>query len=136
MPYRFAGKLMQSGELQIFLSRGDTPVPIKQGEIIEGNYRVESITDERVTLVYVPLGQSTVIPVSSAISAGTPPAHPFSALPLPGGGERGIGGTPSAPAVASSPRIPFPPPQRDNPATAASEMKLPPLLWDGPRQGK
>ena len=49
LPYRFAGKLVQDGKLQVFLSKGDVAIPIKQGEILDGTYRVESIGEDRIT---------------------------------------------------------------------------------------
>ncbi len=66
MPYRFAGKLVQDGKLQVFLSKGDIPIPIKQGEILDGAYRVESIGEKNITLVYLPLGHKASIPLNSS----------------------------------------------------------------------
>lgn len=67
MPYRFAGKLMQDGVMQVLLAKGDVIVPARQGETLEGGYRVEAISDEQITLLYLPLKLRQVIPVSSAL---------------------------------------------------------------------
>jgi hypothetical protein len=132
VPYRFAGKLMQNGELQIFLSKGDAPIPIKQGEILDGAYRVESITEDRVTLVYVPLGQWTIIPLSSALSAPSVVQSPVGAPSLASQRGPAGGAVPPAPDVASTPSVPFTLP-RDSTVAATPETKLPPLLWERPR---
>ena len=61
LPYRFAGRLVRDGTLQIFLARGDVAIPIKQGQILDGAYRVEAIGEDRVTLVYLPLNHKDSI---------------------------------------------------------------------------
>ncbi len=69
MPYRFAGKLVQDGKVQIFLSKQDLIIPISEGQTIDGTYRVESITPERVTLIYLPLAHKERIPVQGSPTA-------------------------------------------------------------------
>jgi hypothetical protein len=64
LPYRFAGRLMIEGKGQVFLSKDDTAIPVAEGEILDGTYRVESITGERVTLVYLPLTSKISIAIS------------------------------------------------------------------------
>lgn len=76
MPYRFAGKLLQDGKLQVFLSKGDATVPVREGETLDGIYRVESIGEDRITLVYLPLKHKETIPVFSLIPNGGAQAQP------------------------------------------------------------
>ena len=76
MPYRFAGKLLQDGKLQVFLSRGDATIPVKEGETLEGKYRIDSIGEDRITLVYLPLKHKETIPVFSLIPNGGAQAQP------------------------------------------------------------
>lgn len=67
---------MQNGALQVFLSKGDTAIPIKQGEILDGTYRVEAIAEDRITLIYLPLGHRENIPVTTVFSAAGTRAPP------------------------------------------------------------
>jgi hypothetical protein len=67
MPYKFAGKLLQDGKLQIFLSKGDAVVAIQEGDTLDGAYRVESIEEAQITLLYLPLKRKETIPVSSSL---------------------------------------------------------------------
>ena len=67
MPYRFAGKLMQDGRLQVYLSRDDSAIAVKEGDTLDGIYRVESIGETRITLVYLPLKHKESIPVFSLL---------------------------------------------------------------------
>lgn len=76
MPYRFAGKLLQDGRLQVFLSKGDTTIPVREGETLDGIYRVESIGEDHITLVYLPLKHKETIPVFSLIQNEGAQAQP------------------------------------------------------------
>ena len=81
MPYQFAGKLLQDGRLQVFLSKGDAVVAIQEGDTLDGGYRVESIGETQVTLIYLPLKQKQSIVVSSWLppaAAGTSTGAPAS----------------------------------------------------------
>lgn len=67
MPYRYAGKVVQGGRLSVLLSKGDTVFPIKEGQTLDGAYRVESIGETQITLTYLPLKHKETIPVFSTL---------------------------------------------------------------------
>jgi len=73
MPYRFAGKLLQEGRLQIFLAKDDVVVPVREGDTLDGTYRVESIGEAQITLMYLPLKHKEAIPVSSSLPLAAVP---------------------------------------------------------------
>jgi hypothetical protein len=101
LPFTFAGKLIQDGRLSVLLARGDSIVAARQGDTLDDTYRVESITDMEVTLVYLPLGQRQTIPVVSALAApGT--AAPTGATSTPAAGSSGA----SPPGAQPVPPIP------------------------------
>jgi len=104
LPYRFAGIVRQGGETQVLIAKGDLVFPIKEGETLDGAYRVASIAADRIELVYVPLGTTERIAVSSALDVGPPPRAP----------------------VANAPR------QAPAPAAASSESAT--LRWEGPQR--
>lgn len=139
MPYRFAGKLIQNGQLQVFLSKGDTPIPIKQGEILDGAYRVESISEGGVTLVYLALGHKENIPIGRAFLPATTTAPPSGVAPPAGGTQAGIGTIPTG-SVLPAVTTPFPLSRRDGVTSGVAEPKAQSkparLLWDGPQQVK
>ena len=68
MPYRYAGKLVQAGQQSVLLAKGDRVFPINEGETLDGAYRVESIGETQVTLMYLPLAHEEHIPVSSSLA--------------------------------------------------------------------
>lgn len=126
LPYRFAGKLVQDGKLQVFLAKGDAAIPIRQGEILDGAYRVEAIGEDRITLVYLPLGHKESIPVNSSLqTAGAGVMGSGAAAPA-GGPQAGLGTIPTGTVIAS--------------AAGASDKKIESkpaqLLWVGPQQVK
>ena len=63
MPYRVAGQVMHDGSAHIVLARGDAVHIVREGETLDGGYRVESIRSDRVTLLYEPLGIRNDLPV-------------------------------------------------------------------------
>lgn len=66
VPYTYLGKLDGSTlKPQIFLSRGDQLLIVSQGDVVEGQYRVESISDGDVVLTYLPLNQRQVVSMQS-----------------------------------------------------------------------
>lgn len=72
VPYRFVGHLTRDGTKQHFLMKGDVLLPVNEGEVLDGTYRVDAIAADEITLVYVPLGLQTrlalVSPVDNAAS--------------------------------------------------------------------
>src|SRR5882762_5159533 len=67
MPYRYAGKLVQGGQQSVLLAKGDMLFPVNEGETLDGAYRVESIGETQVTLMYLPLAREERIPVDSSL---------------------------------------------------------------------
>ena len=56
LPYRFAGRIYQDGAMQVIFGKGDGVLMAKQGDTLDGQYRVESVGDGELTLVYLPMG--------------------------------------------------------------------------------
>jgi hypothetical protein len=58
MPYRFFGQVQDAASAtRLFLARENQLIPIKVGEVLDGQYRVAAITESSVDLVYLPLNQ-------------------------------------------------------------------------------
>lgn len=53
LPYRFAGQLLLDSGMQVFLARGDEIIPVKEGDTVDGQYRVESVGPTSMTLVHI-----------------------------------------------------------------------------------
>jgi hypothetical protein len=55
--FKFIGKKLEDGIWEVYLSRGDTSFIARPLEVIDGNYRVDSITQNALVLTYLPLNQ-------------------------------------------------------------------------------
>ena len=54
LPFKYAGWMEQDGKTEIFIARGDELISIAVGQKIDAQYRVDSITDERIAFTYLP----------------------------------------------------------------------------------
>ncbi len=71
MEYRFAGRLLQNGHEQFFVSKGDALIAIKPGDAL-GGYVVKAISASAIALVHLPTGHTQSIAVPPGISAEQP----------------------------------------------------------------
>lgn len=60
------GKKIGDGQQQTFIQQGETLTMIRRGDTINSTYRVEDITEERVVLTYLPLGQKQTLPLTDS----------------------------------------------------------------------
>jgi hypothetical protein len=67
MPYRVAGQVVHDGPPRVVLAREDRVFFVREGDLLEGGYRVESIKSDAVTLVYTPLDERQTLAVASAL---------------------------------------------------------------------
>jgi hypothetical protein len=126
MPYMFAGKLVNEGQLSVFLSKGDVVFPVVKGETIDGAYRVESIEENQITLTYLPLGKKESIPIVSSLE-GVAPAAPPSQRPV-------VGAAPVSSVLPVSPQASVQPANAPAAGAANADSRPAQLHWDGPRQ--
>jgi len=135
MPYRFAGKLLHNGKLQVFLSKGDGAIPISDGQVLDGIYRIEAIEDTQITLTYLPLTHKEIIPVRSSLKI-------TAASTAPAGAPAAAGPAQAAAATITSGAAATPVPDTVSvlkPATAVAAATGPKtgskqvrFLWEGP----
>lgn len=141
-PFRFAGRVVQDGQTQIFLTKGDAPLPVKVGEVLDGTYRVDAIGSDSVAMTYLPLNHK------ENVAIGFAPDAPGAAMGIPRG-----------PLVFAPPALVPPPmiaPPVANPPLIAPGALVPPrdgsasvvpaeraaaagrarVAWQGPQQVK
>jgi hypothetical protein len=73
VPYRFAGRVLRGGEEEVLVSKGEFVFPVKAGDTLDGMYKVKSIRNNRIELVYLPLGTEDRIAISSALEVDPDP---------------------------------------------------------------
>ena len=57
LPFTYMGKLIEDGRIVVFLTQGDRNHIVRQGDTIDGTYRVDAVTEQRLALTYLPLKQ-------------------------------------------------------------------------------
>ncbi|MBX9904075.1 MAG: cohesin domain-containing protein [Burkholderiales bacterium] len=131
MLYRFAGRLLQDGKSQVFVSKGDAPVGINPGDTLDGGYVVESITNSAIELIYPPLKHKASIAIVPALS-------PEDSMPLANTSPPTLG-TLSTSTIVNRSVLPSQP-QQDLRASVAVVPKpndgLARVQWEGPAKVK
>ncbi|TMH95048.1 MAG: hypothetical protein E6H47_01275, partial [Betaproteobacteria bacterium] len=83
MPYRIAGQVVHDGTARVVLARDDRVLTVREGEMLDDDYRVESIKADGVTLVYLPLGVREELSVTATMKLDTPTGATAGAAPVP-----------------------------------------------------
>jgi hypothetical protein len=55
LPFKYAGRITYDGKTEVLVLRGDTLISIAPGQEIDGEYRVETISESNIAFVYLPL---------------------------------------------------------------------------------
>lgn len=114
VPYRFAGRVLRGGEEEVLVSKGEFVFPIKAGDTLDGMYKVKSIRNNRIELVYLPLGTEDRIAISSALEVDPEPT------------PTRLAAAPPAPAVPAAPAA--------APSAAAGDSRPAQLRFEGPER--
>lgn len=65
LPFQFIGRLADSRDLQVFLQNGEKLYVVRKGDVIDDTWRIESINDKALSLVYLPLHLTQTLSVGS-----------------------------------------------------------------------
>ncbi len=57
LPFVYMGKLIEEGRTVVFLTQGDRNHVVRQGDTIDGTWRLDALTEERLSFIYLPLKQ-------------------------------------------------------------------------------
>ncbi|CAN5864273.1 hypothetical protein BH11PSE12_BH11PSE12_06140 [soil metagenome] len=57
LPFIYLGKSLSEGHWEVFLSRGERTIIVQNKSVIDGVYRVDTITPPSMMLTYLPLNQ-------------------------------------------------------------------------------
>jgi hypothetical protein len=66
LPFRYQGRLVEEGGTTVFLSQGDRILSARAGDLLNSQYRVESVTASAVTFLFEPLKQRQTLTIGSA----------------------------------------------------------------------
>ena len=64
VPFAYVGQLdAKAAKPQVFLSNGDQLLIVSPGDVIDNQYRVESVSESDVVLTYLPLHERQVVAI-------------------------------------------------------------------------
>lgn len=62
LPFRYLGKMIEDGRLNVFLARGEESLSVRAGQRI-GEYRVDKVSDSEIVFTYLPLKTKQSLPL-------------------------------------------------------------------------
>jgi hypothetical protein len=65
-PFQYVGKNLEDSVWEVYLSRGDQSFLVREGGMLESTYRIDSITPQRLSVTYLPLGQSQSLSIGES----------------------------------------------------------------------
>lgn len=67
LPFEYMGRLIDGGRVTVYLEdEEERNLAVRQGDVIDGTYRVKRITPAAVTFVYIPMNKQQVLEIGSA----------------------------------------------------------------------
>jgi hypothetical protein len=63
LPFAYLGRLVEDGKLAVFLARGAESYSVSAGDIIDGLYRVDAVSDAEIRFTYLPLKTQQKLPL-------------------------------------------------------------------------
>lgn len=57
LPYSYVGQMEGKDGFMVFLARGNDLLSVRPGEQLGPDYRLEAVSPEQITFVYIPLGE-------------------------------------------------------------------------------
>jgi hypothetical protein len=61
LPFRFVGGMTDGAEQLVYLGRGDEAVVAKNGEVLDGTYKVVNINASQIEFEHIPTGQKQAL---------------------------------------------------------------------------
>jgi hypothetical protein len=65
LPFRFAGQFYRDSGTEVYLARGEEIFPVKEGDTLDGQYKVEAVTGSEVRFLHVPSGMAQTMQFSA-----------------------------------------------------------------------
>lgn len=58
LPFSYMGRWQEAGQTTYYLAHGALPVSVRAGQVLDGVWRLESVTGGLLNFTYLPLGQT------------------------------------------------------------------------------
>lgn len=67
LPYRYLGKWKEDGQLIVYLQIDNQAYPVKGGELLNGQWRVDEVNERSIRFTYVPLDQTASLNIGEPL---------------------------------------------------------------------
>jgi hypothetical protein len=64
LPFAYLGRIIEEGNVSVFLARGDEPIVAKPGQSLE-QFRLDEVTDTTLSFTHVPSGARKVLQIAA-----------------------------------------------------------------------
>ncbi len=58
LPFSYMGRWQEAGQTTYYLARGTLPVSVRAGQVLDGVWRLEPVTNSMLNFTYLPLNQT------------------------------------------------------------------------------
>jgi hypothetical protein len=100
LPYRFAGQFYRESGVELYVARGEEIFPVKEGDTLDGQYKVDSVNATEVTFVHLPSGGAPQARTPGSVQAFPPPSPAAKLIPAPAPGASADNSIPGKTAPA------------------------------------
>jgi len=66
LPYKFMGTMNDDGNIIVYLSHGDQALVVRNGETLEGTYKVLTIDSQHIEFEHLPTGEKQSLPIPAS----------------------------------------------------------------------
>lgn len=63
LPFTYLGKLIDEGRVTLYLAAEERNLAVRQGDVINGTYRVKRIAPTAITFVYIPMNKQQTLDI-------------------------------------------------------------------------
>src|SRR5262249_8899770 len=103
LPFRFAGQFYRDTGAEVYLAKGEEIFPVKEGDTLEGEYKIESVTSSEVRFLHLPSGTSQVMQFSALREPDAAPQAAATRAQPPVTAVAAVPPAQSSPSVAGGP---------------------------------
>lgn len=64
LPFKYLGRWVDGGEQTLLLVQGEQPIPVKLGQVLNGSWRLDEITERSVVFTYLPLDMQSILGIT------------------------------------------------------------------------
>jgi hypothetical protein len=66
LPYTFLGKKQEGDAWEVYLGRAEQTFIAREGQVLEGNYRIDKVQPPQLQLTYLPLGEVQTLSIGES----------------------------------------------------------------------